>query len=282
MTPLVEYIKSESQKQLQEAIKTATPAQLQNFQDFSQKTLASARRGIQETLYPDFPELFNVLEALVNDDSEAWNYFAGKPTKEALQRFELNSPIEDDHDALRALAAIYTILTRTYPEISGTPVYDAAYLFVDELEQFLEMKADEYQSIRTGLRDLFNSCTEHFCLILAATAENASLFHGILEEALMVRVTAEPVHISSHDEVEDGIQFIVDLMTFARSGVASPTPEHPFTRDALNEVVARTTEPRTARKLIRNCNTVWQRCADQIIAGGVISAADVQQQHGLI
>src|SRR5262249_37733889 len=148
-------------------------------------------------------------------------------------------------------------LTTRYPEIPGTPIFDGAYLFIDEMEQFLEMRAEEYYSIRTGLRDLFNSCTEHFCLFLAATAENASLFHSILEEAIMVRVTAEPVHISSHDEVEDGVQFLTDLMQFARNGMAPPTLEHPFTKEALEQIVNRTTVPKTARKLIQNSNRVW-------------------------
>ncbi|MDH6592621.1 hypothetical protein M2165_002510 [Variovorax sp. TBS-050B] len=279
--PIVKYIHDETQRELPEMIKKASPQETQDMGNFVKRAQAECKSNIQETLYPRFPEIFNVFEALVQDDGQAWNYFASKATPAALKAFDLNSGIEDDHDALRALAAIYTVLTTKYPEIPGTPVFDAAYLLVDEMEQFLEMKADEFVSIRTGLRDLFNSCTEHFALFLSATAENASLFHGILEEAIMVRVTANPIHMSSHDEVDDGSRFLTELMKYARNGTQAPSPEHPFTVDGLKEVVERTTAPRTARKLIQNANRAWQGAADVVLKGGQIDVSDMQNIQGL-
>ena len=279
--PIVKYIKEETQRELPDLIKKASAQELQDTPAFVKRAQAESRSGIQESLYPRFPEIFNVFEGLVNDDGQAWNYFASKATPAALKAFDLNSGIEDDHDALRALAALYTVLTTKYPEIPGTPVFDAAYLLVDEMEQFLEMKSDEFVSIRTGLRDLFNSCTEHFALFLSATAENASLFHGILEEAIMVRVTANPIHMSSHDEVDDGSRFLCELMKYARNGTQAPSPEHPFTADGLKEVVERTTAPRTARKLIQNANRAWQGASDAVMKGGQIGVAEVNEVQGL-
>lgn len=279
--PIIRHIQQEVQRELPERLSKAKPEDLKDIASFTKRAQAESRRRLQEGLYPRFPEIFNVFEGLVNDDPDAWSYFSSKVSAAALRTYELNSSIEDDHDALRTLAAIYTILTTKYPEISGTPVFDAAYLFIDEMEQFLEMKADEYINIRTGMRDLFNSCTEHFVLLLSATAENASLFHGLLEEAIMVRVTAEPIHISSHDEVEDGAKFLSDLMKYARNGLQAPSLEHPFTTDGLKEVVERTTAPRTARKLIKNANRVWQGAASAVINGGQIGIDDAQATPGL-
>lgn len=279
--PIIRYIQREVQLELPELLGRAGPDELKDLALYANRAQADSRRRLQETLYPRFPEIFNVFEGLVNDDPVAWSYFSSKVAPATLKAFELNSGIEDDHDALRALAAIYTILTTKYPEIPGTPVFDAAYLLVDEMEQFLEMKADEYISIRTGLRDLFNSCTEHFALLLSATAENASLFHGILEEAIMVRVTANPIHMSSHDEVDDGAKFLTELMKYARNGIQAPSPEHPFTPEGLKEVVERTSAPRTARKLIQNANRAWQGSASVVLNGGQVDVGDVQAVQGL-
>lgn len=143
------------------------------------------------------------------------------------------------------------------------------------------MKTDEIISIRTGLRDIFNACTEHFCLMLAATAENASLFHGLLEEALMVRITAEPVHIVSHDTIDDGAAFITELMENFRS-CTPPTPFHPFTEEGLKTLVERTGLPRTARKLITNSRRAWEQSADVLLAGGSIGRDEVDNLIGLV
>lgn len=280
--PIIRYIQTEVQRELPELLAKAGSDELKDLSAYARRAQQESKRKLQESLYPRFPEIFNVFEGLVNDQPEAWGYFASSASSAALKSFELNSGIEDDHDALQALAAIITILTTRYPEIPGTPVFSGAYLLIDEMEQFLEMKSDEFISIRTGLRDLFNNCTEHFALLLSATAENASLFHGILEEAIMVRVTANPVHMSSHDEVEDGANFLAELMKFSRNGHAAPSPEHPFTEQGLKEVVEQTTTPRTARKLIQNANRVWQGCASVVIDGRQIGVDDVQSIHGLI
>jgi hypothetical protein len=279
--PIVRHIQQEVQRELPERLAKASQEDLRDVAAFTKRAQAESRRKLQEGLYPRFPEIFNVFEGLVNDEADAWTYFSGKFPVAALKTYELNSGIEDDHDALRALAATYTILTSKFSEIQGTPVFDAAYLFVDEMEQFLEMKAAEYVSIRTGMRDLFNSCTEHFALLLSATAENASLFHGLLEEAIMVRITAEPIHISSHDEVEDGARFLTDLIKYARNGQQAPSVEHPFTHEGLKEVVERTTAPRTARKLIKNANRVWLGCASAVMEGSQIDEGAVQATPGL-
>ena len=279
--PIVRYIQAEVARELPQLFAKASLEEAKDLGAFGKRAQAESKRRLQEALYPRFPEIFNVFEGLVEDNGEAWNYFSSKASPAALKAFELNSGIEDDHDALGALAAIYTVLTKKYPEIPGTPVFDGAYLLIDEMEQFLEMKSDEFISIRTGLRDLFNSCTEHFALFLSATAENASLFHGILEEAIMARVTANPIHMSSHDEVDDGARFLTELMTYARNGAQAPSPEHPFTIDALKEIVERTTTPRTARRLIQNANRVWQGAAQLVINGGTIGAEDVGNVHGL-
>lgn len=280
--PFVQYIEAEANKALIQAMRDIDPQQIGEISQYSTIKRAEAKHHLQAELCPSFPEIFNLFAGLIEGNGEAWEYFAGKPSKSALQKFELNSPIEDDHDALRALAAIYSVLTTRYPEIPQTPVFEAAYLFIDEMEQFLELKPDEYVSIRTGLRDLFNSCTEHFCLLLSATAENASFFHSILEEAIMVRLTAEAIHISSHDEVDDGVHFITQLLQFARDAEVPPTPYHPFTKGAIEEIVNRTTEPRTARKLINNCNRIWQKCSVTVLSDQAISEAEVQAQPGLL
>jgi hypothetical protein len=239
------------------------------------------KRTLQEEINPQFPELLSLFQGLVSEEANAWRYFTGKPAAAMLSQYGLTAPMEDDHDALRVLSGLYRVLTTKYSQIPNTPIYDAAYLFVDEMEQLLDMKSDEIISIRAGFRDLFNACTEHFCLILAATSENAALFHGLLEEALMVRITAEPIHIVSHDAIDDGAGFITDLMENFRS-CAPPTPSHPFTEEGLASLVERTGLPRTARKLITNCRRAWEQSGDVILAGGAIGPDEVDALVGLV
>jgi hypothetical protein len=136
-------------------------------------------------------------------------------------------------------------------------------------------------SLRTGIRDIFNACTQHFCLILAATAENVAFFHGLLEEALMVRITAEPIHIVSHDTIEDGVEFIRELMENYRSS-PPPTPFHPFTEEALRVVVDRTSLPKTARKLIFNCRRAWEQNSDVVLADSVITDEEIKDVVGFL
>jgi uncharacterized protein YqgV (UPF0045/DUF77 family) len=276
--PLVTYIKTEAKRQAATTDLTTVDGSLDLH---VQRVTDDVKRNLQEELNPQFPELLDLFQGLVEEDPNAWRYFTGKPTAASLSKYHLTAPMEDDHDALRVLSGIYRVLTTKYPQIANTPVYDAAYLFVDEMESLLDMKSDEIISIRTGFRDLFNACTEHFCLILASTAENASLFHGLLEEALMVRITAEPVHIVSHDEVADGVRFVRDLLEHYRAGTP-PTPYHPFTEEGLSNLVERTGLPRTARKLITNCRRAWEQSSDLILTGGSIGPDDVDGLVGLV
>ncbi len=276
--PFVKYIEDETKRQAMDDIDpTTVDGDLSKYID---KRSADIKRNLQEELYSPFPELFELFEGLVKEDDAAWRYFTGSAPAKELGRFGLASPMDDDHDAFKALAGIYQVLTTKYEQIPDTPVYDAAYLFIDELEQFLEIKLDEIVSIRAGLRDLFDVCTQHFCMCLAATAENASAFHGLLEEALMVRVTAEPIHIQTHDEIEEGTAFLKDLMDNFREGSA-PDPYHPFTEDSLKATVDRTTLPKTARKLIKNCRRVWETNSDVITKGGTIGTDEVDAVIGL-
>jgi hypothetical protein len=277
--PFVSYIKSESKRLAVEGLDSSKVDG--SLDEYVKKQSADIKRSLQERFNPRFPELLELFEGLVDEDPAAWRYFTGKPAANSLHRYSLTGPMEDDHDALRALSGIYNVLTKSYSDIPESPVYDAAYIFIDEMEGLLEMKFDEVISVRTGLRDLFNLCTEHFCMILAATAENASLFHGLLEEAMMVRITAEPVHIVSHDTVEDGVKFISDLMANFRSG-AAPSPWHPFTESALKAIVDRTGLPKTARKLITNSRRAWEQNAAIITSGGAIDDEDIERVAGFL
>lgn len=279
VTPFVEYIQSESKRLAFEGTDVSKVAG--SLDDHMRKRSEEIKRGLQERINPRFPELLELFEGLYQEEPAAWRFLTGKPSAAQVQKYGLTGPMEDDHDALRALAGLFNVLTTEYPEIPGTPVFNAAYLFIDEMESLLEIKLDEVVSVRTGLRDLFNLCTEHFCLMLAATAENASLFHGLLEEAMMVRITAEPVHIVSHDTTPDGVQFITELMNEFRTGTA-PTPTHPFSPAALEAIVDRTGLPKTARKLITNCRRAWEQNGDLVIAGGTIDADDISNVVGFV
>ncbi len=278
--PIVRYIDQEANHQAQQELSSAESSDGDLSQKL-QKLVADHKRDLQEELCPNFPELLAVFKGLTEEDSAAWQFLTGRPSAASLAKYGLTSPINDDHDALRALAGIYKVLTTDYPAIPDTPAFDAAYLFVDELEQLLDMKSEEVISLRTGFRDLFNACTEHFCLMIAATAENASLFHALLDEALMVRITAEYIHITSHDDVDDGVGFIRELMSNFRSS-PPPTELHPFTQDGLEAIVDRTGLPKTARKLITNCRRAWEQSSAVIQAGGTIGKDEVDNLVGLI
>lgn len=277
--PFVTYINEESKRL---ALDGLDPNSVHGSLDqHVKKRTEDFKRTLQEQINPQFPELLAVFEGLVNEDATAWRYFTGKTTAAALSGYGLNAPMEDDLDGMRALSGIYRVLTSRYSQIAATPVFDAAYLFIDELESVLDMKTDELVSLRAGFRDLFNACTEHFCLILAATAPNASQLYAYLDESLMVRITAEPIHISSHDNIDDGTTFICELMQNYRAG-AAPTKFHPFTEDGLRTLVDRTNLPRTARKLITNCRRAWEQNAGLVLAGGAIGPDDVDRVVGLV
>jgi hypothetical protein len=277
--PFVKYVQEESNRLALEGLNLAGIEG--SLDQHVKRRSAEFKRSLQEQIYPPFPELLELFEGVTREDPAAWQYFTGKPSATSLSHYGLTAPMDDDHDALKALAGLYQVLTTRYDQIPNTPVFDAAYLFIDELEQLLEIKTDEVLSIRTGIRDIFNACTQHFCLILAATAENVSFFHGLLEEALMVRITAEPIHIVSHDSLDDGAEFIRELMENYRSS-PPPTPFHPFTEQALRRLVDRTSLPRTARKLIFNCRRVWEQNADVVLDGGDIGEDEIEAAVGLL
>lgn len=235
------------------------------------------RNEIYSELSPRFPSLPALLVGLADGKPpHAMSILLANKHKQAeLEPFNLTSSIETDYDAICCLSELINLFTKKIELLPETPLYKCFYLFIDEVEQIADFKADEVLSINWGMRDLVDGCPENFCLLFGMTADPATV-EAVFEEGVIRRFTSTPIQIEAMDE-EQSVDFIKEVIKNHRSEAAVPDC-HPFTEEALGEIVSQA-EYKTPRELLRKCHIVLRKAilSGRLEAKGTIDIDDVKE-----
>lgn len=179
-----------------------------------------------------------------------------------------------DHGATLLLSSL--VRTLTFPTKYGVGA-EVVCILLDEMEGLPDFPPASRLSILQGIRELFNSCTEHLFLALAATASDASEMWGIFDVALMQRLSRQPVQFP-HLDPSEAKQFLLEVMGYHRKVDYSGPAEGPFSPDGLDAFVQTCPLPLTPRKLlVSGSRFVFQKKLEKVSGAVPLDAADVAE-----
>ena len=198
-----------------------------------------------------------VIRALLqvkDGDSGAVAFLMGGSSK-SLREAGFNSPVNSDYMAAKILAGVVRAMTVRIGD--QTPVFNGFHLFIDEVEELLEAKANEQTEFWVNLRELLNRLPEHFCLLLAFTGD-AALLEALVPQALVERTSRQNIDLQAM-EVEEVKEFLAAHLSAHRpEGTPPPSSYYPFSEDAI-EVVLEHTIIMVPRRIFRALRLVLDR-----------------------
>jgi hypothetical protein len=256
-------------------------AELGEGADFSdeQRALTAVKTSqIAAEILPEAPGFVEFAMDLASDKKDRnWSYLADKPNaaQGRVVSAEYNLPADGlatDYGATLLLSSLIRTLTYQTPQGVGTQV---VCILMDEIEGLVDLPPASRLSILQGIRDLFNACTEHLFMALAATASDASELWGTLDVPLMQRLSRSPVQFSPLESL-DAKEFLLGVMDYYRPQDFTGSREWPFTADGLDAFVQACPPPITPRKLLVSAaRLVFQKKADAVKAGQALDAGEV-------
>jgi hypothetical protein len=275
LSPLRKFVMVESNKRAKATLGDSADS---NPDELSQVQKAKQQEVAAEILpeAPGFVE-FAMDLALGDKKDRNWSYLADKPNmslgKDVSSRYNLPADgLTSDYGATLLLSSL--VRTLTHPTNLGVGT-EVVCILMDEIEGLVDLPPASRLSILQGIRDLFNACTEHLFMALAATASDASEMWGILDTPLMQRLSRAPVQFAQL-EVPDAKEFLLEVMAYHRLKDYDGPREWPFTEDGIEAFVQGCPPPITPRKLLVSAaRLVFQKRVDQVRSGQAVEAADV-------
>jgi hypothetical protein len=257
-------------------------AELGDGADFSdeQAALTKVKKSqVAAEILPEAPGFVEFAMDLASDKKDRnWSYLADKPNaaQGRVVSAEYNLPADGlatDYGATLLLSSL--IRTLTYQTPQGDVGTQVVCILMDEIEGLVDLPPASRLSILQGIRDLFNACTEHLFMALAATASDASELWGTLDVPLMQRLSRSPVQFSPLESL-DAKEFLLGVMDYYRPQDYAGTREWPFAVDGLDSFVQACPPPITPRKLLVSAaRLVFQKKADAVKAGQALDAGEV-------
>lgn len=209
--------------------------------------------------------------------NENWSYLADKPNtalgKDVSSLYNLPADgLATDYGATLLLSSLVRILTYPTPQGVGAHV---VCILMDEAEGFLDIPPASRLSILQGIRELFDACTEHLFVALAATASDASELWGILDTPLMQRLSRQPVQFPQLEPI-DAKEFLLGVMDLYRPKGYAGTRSWPFTEEGLEAFVQACPPLITPRKLLVSAaRLIFQKKLEQVKAGQTVDTDDI-------
>ncbi|AYZ66752.1 ATP-binding protein [Burkholderia multivorans] len=215
--------------------------------------MADQNRHMNETLDEMAPKsaipYIKLLMAASNGGVDrVWSFLRGDD--QVFPEIGLSSRINNDYNAVSTLAGIFKTMTAKIGSVA--PAYEAVYLFVDEQENLVEMKAVESVQLLQSFRELINQLPNYFCMIWGFSAD-AALIEAILPIAILQRLTRKYIELPTM-QPEEAKNFILEqLIGFRRDGFEPPSPYYPFAEEAIDAALERIIEmtPRNIFKVLR-------------------------------
>ena len=226
-------------------------------------------------------EATNAQQQVEVDDHAIIRRFVAESDQDTVRHILAHSEIpslvgRDDYDVVRRLASVLRLSTSRIGE--NEPAFQAAYLFLDEVEALADQAAAVQTAFFASLRSLINALPDHFALVLSF-----SMPTGVLESYVpppiwerMTRPTIEIAQLS----VEEATQFVEEYLACVRPDAAyvPPHPFYPFSQDALLSIFEQETAL-VPRRLLNHQRRVWERAArhELVMEGEEISREDAER-----
>ena len=232
---------------------------------------------------PGYPPLSLLLRGIKNGSTEALELLlggkqSGTGAMKKYARYNMTSAIESEYDATKCLGAYVNLCTRGASILSEGEILarnNAFYFFFDELEFATDFRPQEALSVNHGIRDLINACPENCCFLFGMTGD-VRLIYGLLTQAVIRRMSRDPLEIESLTSAE-AVEFLKQVLKAHRSDERDPD-EYPFREDALL-AIAEATQIKTSSELFRGCRRVLEKSvlSGALEEGGVIDVDMVNQ-----
>ena len=167
-----------------------------------------------------------------------------------------------DYQAMAMLTRLTNLFVHDL-EISDTETRrfkDAAYLFIDELDDLQRASPKEVREVNDMLRHLFDRCPNRFCMIIALTAdvtELQTMFFDYVLSRIVRHIELPPLG------QDDAVEFVREILEHNRLNPEGDRGYFPFERLAIENVAARISEI-TPRKIV---NAMHQVIEEARLAG---------------
>ena len=214
--------------------------------------MADSNRLTNEALEKMAPKsaipYIKLLMAANGEIDRVWDFLRGEG--QVFPEIGLSSKINNDYNAVATLAGIFKTMTAKIGSVA--PAYEAVYLFVDEQENLVEMKAVESVQLLQSFRELINQLPNYFCMIWGFSAD-AALIEAVLPSPILQRLTRKYIELPAM-QPEEAKEFVREqLVGFRREGFDSPSDYYPFSEDAIDAALERIIDmtPRNIFKVLR-------------------------------
>lgn len=254
---LVSKVEEEKRKLAQETPADEFKRIHESREDIEEKFLTQAK----DRIMGKYAQRYSIFQQLDQDNDGAWFYISASQPKfsqDDLVRLDVMGPIDSDFAAVEHLGMIINLMCGI--PINGDTYWKAFYLFLDEVEIITDLEPKALIAINQSLRDLFNACPEHLCLLLGLTGD-AAMVEVIFSQYLLSRLTREPICIPSLDD-EQAVDFLKEVLKSYRIDSKATDDWHPFTEEAVRYIIYNTTD-KTPRRLFYNCKRVFELSASE-------------------
>lgn len=269
---------------IHEKVNAANAALLQSLPQLEAATLLQQgpQKLVERTLERWVPaHLRPTVELLLKlqaNDPLAIRYLRGE--KVTIPSIGLNSPVDDDFSAVTALSSLFRVMCLSID--AQAPAYEATYLFVDEQENLVDMKAVESGQLLQSFRELLNQLPQNFCMIWGATAD-AALIEAVLPASILQRLSRKYVELSDLTPALAKEFLAQHLAELRAPGFQAPQPYYPFSEAAIDLIIDRIVGL-TPRSMFRSLRAVLERAIrkhglqpnDEIDAGLAQEILDLQ------
>jgi hypothetical protein len=215
--------------------------------------MANPGRHVDETLdrmapKSAIPYIKLMMRAANGGIDKVWDYLRGDDV--SFPEIGLASRVGNDYNAVSTLAGIFQTMTAQIGVVG--PAYEAVYLFVDEQENLVEMKAAESVQLLQSFRELINQLPNNFCMIWGFSAD-AALIEAVLPSPILQRLTRKYVELPTMQPAEAKLFIRQQLEGFRKPDFVTPSPFYPFSEDAIDAALERIVDmtPRNIFKMLR-------------------------------
>ena len=249
--------------------------------DVKRQVESETSEALCSQILPESPGFVRFCMDLADESKSErnWKYLTNKMSQKevAVYAQEYGVPVEGmASDSTAGALLSYFMNVMTYQTDLGAGS-DVCAVLIDETENVNDLSPVARRSFLVGIRDLVNKVPEHLFLAMALATSDASELYGILDEPSMMRVTRQPFEFHQHT-IEEGIQFLSEIMAEYRVEGYSGDQAFPFTDEGLEEFVTACPPPRSARTLLLSAQRiVFHKCREKVLSGDRIDADDVAE-----
>ena len=211
-------------------------ADLRGFQDFLVQCI-TARRAVG-----DLGDLTNeqVIERLI-PAVEFSNFAKELYNCKGIEGFQALLAVKNDYHAMMVFTKIVNLFVHEMEitEVDHRRFRQAAYLFVDELDDLERASVKEARVVNDLLRHIYDNCPNCFCMVIAISAEISQLTVYFFDYVLR-RITRQ-IDLAGLGK-DDAMEFVREILETNRRNPDGDVGFFPFEKAAIETIVSQVTE----------------------------------------